>query len=111
MRRASPEDAQILASLRKAFWEDQISKGLLDIPPLDAEALLASSVTIIKRPRTSVHLAFRGDAVSGYGYGQTRIVPGASPLTVGMIEELYVDPVHGSPSMALALVRNVLSRI
>jgi ribosomal protein S18 acetylase RimI-like enzyme len=110
VRRAVLEDAHILASLRKLFWEDQISKGLLDIPPLDAEALLDSSVSLLKRPRTTVYLAFRGAAASGSGYiyGQTRIVPGSQSAMVGSIEELYVDPVHGAPSTALALMRNAI---
>lgn len=109
MRRAGPDDAQTLASLRKSFWEDQISKGLLDKQPLDAESLLASSAAILKRPRTAVYLAVPGAAGSGYIYGQARIVPGAQPAVVGSIEELYVDPVHGSLSTALALMRSVIA--
>lgn len=109
MRRAGPDDAQTLASLRKLFWEDQISKGLLDIPALDDESLLVSSVTILKRPRTTVHLAFNGERASGYVYGQARIVPGGLSTMVAAIEELYVDPVLGSPSTALALLRSAIS--
>jgi hypothetical protein len=70
VRRAGFDDAQTLASLRKPFWEEQISNGLLDIPPLDAESLLASSAAILKRPRMSVYLDFQGETASGYAYGQ-----------------------------------------
>jgi hypothetical protein len=109
VRRATIEDAQILTSLRVPFWKDQISKGLLDIPPLDGVSLLTSSVAILKRPRTTVCLAFLGERACGYAYGQTRIVPGAASAMVAMLEELYVDPVLGSPSIALTLVRNAIS--
>jgi L-amino acid N-acyltransferase YncA len=109
LRRATIEDAPVLATLRKAFWQDQISKGLLDIPPLDDASLLASTESILKRPRTFVHLSFAGEMAAGYVYGQTRIVPGASSTLVAMIEELFVDTTLGSPSTALSLVRNLIA--
>lgn len=109
VRRGGLDDAPTLATLRKTFWQDQISKGLLDIPSLDDASLLTSSESILKRPRTVVHLAFAGESAAGYVYGQTRIVPGANSTLVAMIEELYVDPTLGSASTALALVRIVIA--
>jgi len=109
VRRATPEDATVLAALRRPFWEDQISKGLLDVPPLDGESLLAASELILKRPRTSTHIAYVGTASAGFVYGQARIVPGIQRSIVAMIEELYVDSTHGSASAALALMRSVIA--
>jgi hypothetical protein len=70
VRPAGFDHAQTLASLRKPFWEEQISNGLLDMPLLDAESLLASSAAILKRPRMSVYLDFQGETASGYAYEQ-----------------------------------------
>jgi L-amino acid N-acyltransferase YncA len=108
MRRATPDDITVLLSLRKPFWQDQISKGLLDKPKLDQDSLLESTLAILKRPRTSVYLAFREEQAWGYAYGQARAIPGASAI-VGMVEELYVDPSIESPTTALGLLRQVIA--
>ncbi len=109
VRRGEFTDAEMLASLRIRFWQDQITKGLLDIPSLDADSLLNSSLTILKRPRASVYLAFQQTAISGYAYGQTRIVPGAATSLVAMIEEVYVDPVSTRQGIGQALLRNLIA--
>lgn len=108
VRRASAEDAEIFLALRRLFWDDQISKGLLDIPVMNESKLMADTIAILKRPRTSTYIAFDQDHPFGYAYGHARIVPGAQKAAVGMVEELYVDVKHGSVSTGLALVRYVI---
>ena len=104
--RATEEALQALLPLREAFWRDQIGRGLIDVPPLDAGSLRAATLSILKRPRTAVFLCLQAGALTAYIYGQTRLVPGAKQSMVSMIEELYVDPDRGGATAALSLVQS-----
>jgi hypothetical protein len=108
IKRADSDDAAIFSALRRPFWDDQIAKGLLDVPVLDEVGLMSGSMAILKRPRSSTYIAFDHEGPFGYAYGQSRVVPGAQKAIVGMVEELYVDARRGSASTALILMRRVI---
>jgi GNAT superfamily N-acetyltransferase len=108
VRAAEERDLADLIAMRLALFEDQIGKGLLDIPPLDPESLARSTAGLLGRPRTFVLVAMIGGRPAGYAYARIRIVPEVINPRVAIIEEWYVDPERASVGAALALLRRML---
>lgn len=80
--------AEALSSLRAEFWRDQKSSGLLEAAPGCGPAEI---LQLIGRARTHVLIAQRTDGtLSGYVFGQTKLVPGDPVTRVSSIEEIYV---------------------
>lgn len=80
--------AEALSSLRAEFWRDQKSSGLLEATPDCGPAV---TLQLIGRARTHVLVAERADTtLSGYVFGQTKLVPGDPVARVSSIEEVYV---------------------
>ena len=108
VRKAVAQDLDVLSNLRTLFWQDQISKGLLDYHSIDKEDITKETGSILIRPRTSVLVSERDNVVTGYVYGQVRIVPAGQQSRVGRIEEIYVNPANSSVSSAFLLMRRIL---
>ena len=108
LRNAMESDAPALGIMRTAFWADQISKGAIDHPDIDAHQLLSDTRALVARSRTKVILATSRGATAGYAVGQTKIVPGAKGFAVGSIEEIYVQTSYRHSGVARRLVERIL---
>lgn len=108
IREATSVDAEELSSLRLKFWRDQLSKGLLDERSLEPSEVLKDSTSMIGRGRSCLRLAQTGNDVTGYVYGQIRVVPGKVQTRVARVDEIFVDPERSSVNTAFALMREIL---
>lgn len=91
IRRAEAKDLTALIKLRHAFFDSQISAGLLEIPT-DLEATLAATTPgIITGPRNDVFV-LADTTLLAYIYATTRVVPSTRKSLVGSIEEVFVIP-------------------
>jgi ribosomal protein S18 acetylase RimI-like enzyme len=105
----SESDAATLASLRLAFWSDQISKGTIDHPEIEDVRLLADTAALIKRARTTILVAIEHDKIVGYVLGQTRVLPGVGGSIVSSIEEIFVEPDYRRFAVARSLVDGIIA--
>jgi ribosomal protein S18 acetylase RimI-like enzyme len=88
IKRASAGNAGSLSDLRRQFWRDQQASGLLETPPDCTEHAI---LKLIDRPRTHVMVAENlAGELKGYLFGQTKFVPGTTPVTISSVEEVYV---------------------
>ncbi len=99
---AGPDDYAAVVRLRTSFFEDQIAKGLIDIPAGFPDALSESTKSIITRRGHIILVAQSDGALVGYGFGLNKAVPGAEKGMISSIEEFYVAPeMRGGPCATL----------
>jgi ribosomal protein S18 acetylase RimI-like enzyme len=109
VRRAVDTDASRLASLRHDFWQNQTSKGLLDVPRVN-EPDIEAARKFIARPRSVVVVATAAELV-GYAMGTLQIAPHLVGSKVAIVEEIYVDPQAGARGVGSQLADAVFSHL
>jgi ribosomal protein S18 acetylase RimI-like enzyme len=105
---AGDSDGAALIEMRRAFFESQISLGLLDLPE-DPEAFLeASTLGLLRSSRALVALARHDGRLVGYATSVTRIIPEVRQKSAGLIEEVYVSPAFRGRGVAGQMVEYIL---
>lgn len=91
IRPAVDADVDALAGLRRAFWQNQLDAGLIDVPQ-DLGAAPEAIARLVRRPRAIVMLAVGDGDVLGYAAGTIQVAPHLVQPKVAIVEEIYVRP-------------------
>lgn len=108
VRLAKTEDAESLIQLRQAYFQSQITLGLLDRPS-DVDAHVSSATPgILVSGRARILIVELGSEIIGYAIATFRVVPGARQPSVCSIDEVFVSPESRGTGLAKLLVLKLL---